>query len=103
MLVFEHQLVGFGDPLEAQRAPPPGPCPAAAHSWVANTPRPPAAPQISTFCPACSLQRVSSMRYAVKYTSPYEAASSQLSAGGLCSSCCACTLVNWAKEPHVVS
>ena len=34
--------------------------------WVANTPRPPAAPQISTRSPPWRSHCVSSMRYAVK-------------------------------------
>ena len=53
--------------------------------------------------PACSPARSSSMRYAVKYVRPYEAASSQLRCLGLGSSCWAWTLVNWAKEPQLVS
>ena len=49
------------------------------------------------------MRRFISMRYAVKYVSPYEADASQVSALGLGSSCCACTFVNWANEPQVVS
>ena len=77
--------------------------PAMAQICVANTPSPPAAPQISTRSPAWMLQRVISMRYAVKYTRPYEEASSQVRPVGFGSSCWAWTLVNWANEPQVVS
>ena len=44
-----------------------------------------------------------SIRYAVKYVRPYDAASSQVRCSGLASSCWAWTLQNCANEPQLVS
>src|SRR3954469_22124595 len=90
-------------PFSAEETTPTDVAPAALQSCVANTPRPPAAPQIRTRSPAWMLHCVISMRYAVKYTSPYDAASSQLRFFGFGISCWAWTLVNCANEPQVVS
>ena len=44
-------------PFSSLETTPTASAPVSAHSWVANTPRPPAAPQISTRCPAWRWQR----------------------------------------------
>ena len=49
-------------PFSADETTPTALAPEAAQSWVANTPRPPAAPQMRTLCPAWSLHWSMSMR-----------------------------------------
>ena len=49
-------------PFCAEETTPTHSAPAARHSWVAKTPRPPAAPQMSTRWPAWSAARSMSMR-----------------------------------------
>ena len=53
-------------PFSAEETTPTDCAPVILQSCVANTPRPPAAPQINTLCPAWRSHCVISMRYAVK-------------------------------------
>ena len=57
-------------PFSGEDTTPTHSAPAPLQSWVAKTPSPPAAPQISTLWPDCRRARSISMRYAVKYVSP---------------------------------
>src|SRR5262245_5274549 len=79
--------------------------PAAFAIWMAWEPSPPAPPQTSTTSPAptvCGGQLIS-MRYAVAPTSMYAAAASQDRCGGFGRHWCACTRVNCAKLPQLLS
>ncbi len=73
--------------------------------WIAWEPSPPLPPHTSTtsFSRTTWGSQPHSMRYAVAPTSMYAAAAAQLSRGGLGSSWCACTSVNCAKLPQLVS
>ena len=73
--------------------------------WIAWLPRPPDPPHTSTMSPACTVcgGQPLSMRYAVAPTSMHAPAAAQLSCGGFGSSWCACTRVNCAKLPQLVS
>ena len=53
-------------PFSADETTPHARAPVSRQSCVANTPRPPAEPQISTRSPDCMSQRSISIRYAVK-------------------------------------
>src|SRR3989440_258992 len=74
-------------------------------NWVAYEPRPPEAPQISTTSPcfSCAPWCETSWRYAVEFTSPGQAASSQLRCAGLGISWLALTRASSARPPKFVS
>src|SRR2546423_13093247 len=74
-------------------------------NWVAYEPRPPEAPQISTTSPcfSCAPWCETSRRYAVEFTSPGQAASSQLRCAGLGISWLALTRASSARPPKFVS
>src|SRR3954470_21634656 len=82
-----------------------GVAPAARASWVADEPRPPLAPQISTLSPcfiAAPLAETS-WRYAVELTRPGDAASSQVRCAGLGISWFDFTSARSARPPKLVS
>ncbi len=73
--------------------------------WIAIEPRPPEPPQTSTTSPFSTVcgGQARSMRYAVAPTSVGAAASSHVRCGALGRHWCACTFVNCANEPQLLS
>src|SRR3990172_12134446 len=73
--------------------------------WIAIEPSPPEPPQTSTASPLRTTFGVQfvSIRYAVAPTSVGAAASSQVRCGAFGRHWCACTLVNCAKLPQLLS
>ena len=55
-------ICSSSSPFSGEETTPTAFAPVSLQSWVANTPRPPAAPQMRTRSPACMLQRVISIR-----------------------------------------